>query len=119
MTEEHIRAIQAYGISDAGKAREIQDGTGQNAEEVNKLAEEAKEVLGGYFREFTFPKKETAGWTECDCDADYQPGVVLDPFMGPGTVLQVAARMGFFPIGIDLDPPEDFQLAIGATTVKK
>jgi DNA modification methylase len=119
LTEEHIRAIQAYGISDTGKAREIQDGTGRNAEEVNKLAEEAKEVLGGYFREFTFPKKETAGWTECDWSADYEPGVVLDPFMGLGTVLQVAARMGFSSMGVDLDPPEDFQLPIGASVVKK
>lgn len=116
LTEEHIRAVQAVGISDAGKAREIQDGTGRNAEDVQELADEAKEVLGGYFREFTFPKKETAGWTECDCDAEYEPGVVMDPFMGSGTVLEVAARMGFSSIGVDLDPPENFQLPLTAKT---
>jgi len=31
------------------------------------------------------------------------PGVVLDPFMGTGTTLDVAAEMGRSAIGIDLD----------------
>lgn len=109
LTDDHIRAIQAVGISDAGKAKEIQDGTGRNAEEVQKLADEAKDVLGGYFREFTFAKKKTVGWEGCDCDASPVPGLVLDPFMGSGTTLQVAASMGRSAVGVDLSPPEEFQ----------
>lgn len=120
LTKEHIRAIQSAGISDAGKAREIQDGTGRNADDVQRLADEAKEVLGGYYREFTFAKKETAGWeAQCDCKAETEPGTVLDPFMGSGTVLDVATRMGFSSLGTDLDPPEDCQMTIQSATSKK
>lgn len=103
LTEEHIAAIQATGISDAGKAKRIQNGTDRNAEGVKKLALEAKEILGGYFREFTFAKKKSCGWTKCNCKAGFQPGIVLDPFMGTGTTLDVASRMGRSSIGVDLD----------------
>lgn len=105
LTDDHIRAIQAVGISDAGKAARFQDGTGRNADEAMRLAEEAKEALGGYFREFTFAKRETVGWEACECAAYPEPGVVLDPFVGSGTTLEVAARMGRSAVGVDLDPP--------------
>lgn len=107
LTPAHIAAIQATGISDAGKALRVQTGTGRNAENVKKLAAEAKEALGGYFREFTFAKKKTVGWTECACAVTYVPGTVLDPFMGTGTTLHVAHGMGRNAIGVDLAPPED------------
>lgn len=120
LTKEHIRAIQSAGITDAGKAKEIQDGTGRNAEDVQALADEAKEVLGGYYREFTFAKKETAGWEpRCSCDAETEPGTVLDPFMGTGTVLDVATRMGFSSRGTDLDPPEEVQMSLEAAAKKE
>jgi DNA modification methylase len=103
LTPEHIAAIQATGISDAGKARSVQNGTDRNSEQVKKLATEAKAVLGGYFREFTFAKRESCGWTDCGCGAPFSPGVVLDPFMGTGTTLDVANDMDRSAIGIDLD----------------
>lgn len=103
LTPEHIAAIQATGISDAGKARLVQNGTDKNAEKVRRLASEAKMMLGGYFREFTFAKRRSCGWTDCGCGASFMPGVVLDPFMGTGTTLDVAERMGRSAIGIDLD----------------
>ena len=103
LTPEHIAAIQATGISDAGKARIVQNGTDRNAESVRKLALEAKKVLGGYFREFTFAKRRSLGWTDCGCGSPFMPGVVLDPFMGTGTTLDVANRMGRSAIGVDLD----------------
>jgi DNA modification methylase len=103
LTDAHIAAIQATGISDAGKAKFVQTGTDRNSEEVRELAREAKRVLGGYFREFTFTKRKAVGWTVCKCGAEFEPGVVLDPFMGTGTTLDVANSMGRSAIGIDLD----------------
>jgi len=116
LTMEHIRAIQSAGISDAGKAKEIQNGTGRNADKVQDLADEAKEVLGGYYREFTFAKKETAGWSSCDCEAATEPGTVLDPFMGTGTTLNAAKANGFSAVGVDMDLPDEVQISIEAAT---
>jgi DNA modification methylase len=106
LTPAHIAAVQATGISDAGKAKRVQNGTDRNAESVRKLALEAKKMLGGYFREFTFAKRKSRGLTDCGCGAPFVPGVVLDPFMGTGTTLEVARRMGRSAIGVDLDLPE-------------
>lgn len=118
LTEEHIRAVQAVGIADAGKGREVQNSTGPNAEEILDKAYQAKEVLGGYFREFTFAKKRTSGWTECECDADTMPGVVLDPFCGSGTTVEVAEELGFSAIGTDIAPPIDLRRFEGRETVQ-
>jgi len=108
LTDRHIEAIRATGISDAGKAIHFQTGAGRNSLEVMRLALEAKELLGGYFREFTFPQKESAGWTRCKCKKGFTSGVVLDPFMGAGTTLKVAQRMGCSAIGVDLQVPAEF-----------
>jgi DNA modification methylase len=103
LTVAHIKAIQATGINDAGKALKIQNGAGGNSLQVRKLADEAKEMLGGYFREFTFPLRETKGWTKCNCSASFRSGIVLDPFMGTGTTLKVARQHGYSAIGADLN----------------
>ncbi|MGQ3549255.1 DNA-methyltransferase [Streptomyces rochei] len=103
LTPAHIAAIQATGISDAGKALHVQVGTGRNAERVRELAAEAKAALGGYFREFTFAPKRTVGWTDCGHDS-WIRGTVLDPFMGTGTTLNAAYEMGRDVIGVDLNP---------------
>ena len=105
LTEEHIRAIQATGVSDSGKALLTQNGTGRNSQSVRELAMEAKAALGGYFREFTFARRESVGWTDCRCpEREYRPGVVLDPFMGTGTTLEVANSLRRSAIGVDLKP---------------
>ncbi len=102
LTPAHFAAIRATGISDAGKARHVQSGTDRNTPEVKRLAAEAKTALGGYFREYTFAKKRSAGWTKCPCCEETSPGIVLDPFMGTGTTLSVAVELGRSAIGIDL-----------------
>ena len=103
LSEAHIRAIQATGVSDAGKALRTQNGTGRNSAEVRRLAAEAKDVLGGYFREFTFAKREVVDWTTCGHEHD-EPGVVLDPFMGTGTTLEVGESLNRSAVGVDLNP---------------
>jgi len=44
----------------------------------------------------------TVGWTKCGCDAGWESGVVLDPFMGSGTVAVVATRLLRRWIGIEI-----------------
>jgi competence ComEA-like helix-hairpin-helix protein len=106
LTDEHLRAIRAVGISDAGKGQRIQTGADGNAKRTRELAQEAKQVLGGYFREFTFAPKRRLDWTICPCRAPALPGTVLDPFMGSGTSVRVAYQLGRIAIGADLVPPE-------------
>lgn len=115
LTREHIAAIQATGISDAGKALHFQNGT--SSARVRELATEAKKILGGYFREFTFAQRETVRWTRCKCRRGFMPGLVLDPFMGAGTTLRVAARMGFSAIGVDLSQGTKKEFTSVAETV--
>ena len=113
LTPEHIAAIQATGISDAGKAMRVQTGTGRNSVAVKALAAEAKAALGGYFREFTFAKRETVGWTDCGCDGPFRPGIVLDPFMGTGTTLRAAGDVGRSAIGVDLSQKTESERSTG------
>ena len=107
LSRAHLSAIRSTGVSDAGKALRTQTGTGKNSREVQRLAAEAKKVLGGYFREFTFGKRITTGWTDCGCGAAWRPGVVLDPFAGSGTTLRTAIGLGRAAIGVDLAAPAD------------
>jgi DNA modification methylase len=109
LTDEHLAAIRAVGISDAGKGKHIQKGSGRNTARVQELAEEAKKVLGGYFREFTFGPKRMTGWHTCACNAPTAPGTVLDPFMGSGTTLCVAQELSRHSIGVDLVVPDTQQ----------
>ena len=52
-----------------------------------------------------FPARITKGWeAQCECEADTVPGVVLDPFMGSGTVGVVAKFLDRNFMGCDLNP---------------
>lgn len=103
LTAEHFAAIRATGISDSGKALQVQTGTGRNSDAVKRLAAEAKAALGGYFREYTLGKVVTVGWSDCGHNSMTR-GVVLDPFVGTGTTLSVANELGRDSYGIDLNP---------------
>ncbi len=46
----------------------------------------------------------TTGWTDCGCNAGFDGGVVMDPFMGSGTVGLVAYQNNRHYMGIELNP---------------
>lgn len=47
--------------------------------------------------------QETTGHTDCGCNAGFQPGIVLDPFMGSGTTALVALHLKRRFLGIELN----------------
>jgi len=47
---------------------------------------------------------ETIGWSDCGCNAGFEPGIVLDPMCGSGTTLVVAKKLGRRFIGMDINP---------------
>lgn len=125
LTEEHFSAIRSVGMSDAGKAASVQSGAGRNSTRVQRLADEAKAVLGGYYREFlsSSTRNKRDVWTIATVPfkaahfatyppelirpcilAGSRPGdVVLDPFSGSGTTGQVAMHEGRRYVGVDLN----------------
>jgi len=48
-------------------------------------------------------KYNTLGWTDCKCKKGFKAGIVLDPFMGSGTVGVVAKRYKRNYLGIELN----------------
>ena len=48
--------------------------------------------------------KETVGWSDCGCNVGFRSGIVLDPFVGSGTVPMMAQKLARAWIGIDLKP---------------
>ncbi len=105
LTAAHIAAIRSCGVSDAGKAQVTQAGFGNNEDEVQALADEAKEALGGYYREFLLARPSRGDDApSCECSAEPVPSVVLDPFAGAATTGLVATRHNRNFIGIELSP---------------
>nr|WP_052183558.1 site-specific DNA-methyltransferase [Streptomyces sp. SID8381] len=111
LSPAHIAAVQATGLSDAGKALRVQTGAGRNSAHVQRLAAEAKTALGGYFREFTMARRVALGWSDCGHYA-MRPGRVLDPFAGTGTTGVAAVEQGLEYIGTDLNLEHHVDLAV-------
>ena len=47
-------------------------------------------------------EKSYIGYTNCGCNADFESGIVLDPFMGAGTSALVAIKQRKRFIGIEI-----------------
>ena len=60
--------------------------------------------LSKIFKDSLGSKRIEGGYTECGCNAGFEPGVVLDPFAGSGATGAVAKKLGRKYIGIDLSP---------------
>jgi DNA modification methylase len=126
LTDEHLEALRACGVSDAGKAKVTQSGYGKNTAEVQRLAAEAKTALGGYTREFLMgeTRNKRSVWTvsttpysdahfatfpeeipELCIKAGSRIGdTILDPFGGAGTTGLVADKLGRNAVLIELNP---------------
>jgi len=48
--------------------------------------------------------KEFNSYSDCGCGEKFNPGIVLDPFMGAGTTGMVAKQLGRNYVGIELNP---------------
>ncbi len=126
LTDEHLAAVRAAGLTDAGKNKATQTGTGRNEPRVQQLAAEAKAALGGYYREFltgemanrrsvwrvnpvpykgahfaVFPEKLVE---PCVLAGSRAGDLVYDPFCGAGTVGKVATKLGRRFVGAELNP---------------
>lgn len=110
MIEPMIRAGCPKEVcSKCGKAREpIYEKTGglisAGGSPGSKTADEIKASPTSSIRTKTVQEKVLVGWTDCGCGAEFAPGIVLDPFMGAGTVALVAKKLGRNYLGIELNP---------------
>jgi DNA modification methylase len=69
----------------------------------SQMHKATEEEIKNYKEEIIEPTRKTIGWTfPCSCNAGFEPGIVLDPFVGSGTTLQVAQELGLNGIGIEL-----------------
>ena len=104
LTEEHFDALLSVGVSDTGRGRATQNGTGKNTAKVYALADHARTALGGYAREYLL-RRPTGFTYACACPeptAPTTPGVVLDPFGGTGTTALCADVLGRHGISVDM-----------------
>ncbi len=62
--------------------------------------------------------RQFKGYTDCGCNAGFEGGVVMDPFMGSGTTLKVVRELGRKGIGIELNQ-EYIDMAIKRINLKQ
>lgn len=78
---------------------------GKGAVKIKRLNRgEENEIENYNEKEYIGFGKVTIGWTSCDCNAGWKPGIILDPFMGSGTTGMVAQMLGRNFIGIGINP---------------
>lgn len=61
-------------------------------------------LISGYYWEGPTTQSTNKFHPQCHCQALHRPGIVLDPFIGSGTVAQVAIQNKRDWLGIELNP---------------
>lgn len=77
--------------NDRGKAKEVLE-----AGDKRNVLPRTRTGINGH-NEFEF-----IGYSDCGCNAGFEPGIVLDPFMGAGTTALVALKQRKRFIGIEI-----------------
>ena len=93
-----------------GKARIriIEKGKLRNPDNMQNINKDERNLSErGWNREAGFSPNcyreiKTIGWTDCKCSAGWNQGIVLDPFMGSGTVAKVARKLHRKHTGIEI-----------------
>jgi len=70
---------------------------GKRVKDTPAVSERQKREGTGYHQLFM------VGWTDCGCNAGWESGVVLDPFLGSGTTALVALKLGRRFVGIEIN----------------
>lgn len=97
---EPWRRITEKGLTAHDGKTDSQYSNGTTANRLALLRQAAREQGGEYVN-----TAKTIGIEPvCQCNASSRPGVVLDPFMGSGTVAQVAIETGRNWLGVELNP---------------
>ncbi|QBY05147.1 hypothetical protein E2K93_12470 [Thalassotalea sp. HSM 43] len=73
--------------------------------------------LGSVFRSIVSGSLAQGEWPDFHTNQNYQNSVVLDPFMGSGTTLGEAAKLGAKVIGCDVNPVSTFLVRQALTNV--
>lgn len=69
------------------------------------MIEGGKQQIGsGWSHDLASADLKEVGWSDCGCNAGWEKGIVLDPFMGAGTTALVAKQAGRNYLGIELNP---------------
>lgn len=50
-----------------------------------------------------YSQYKVTGWTKCDCNEAFEPGIVFDPFFGAGTVAVAAEQLALNWTGIEIN----------------
>jgi len=59
--------------------------------------------IKNYIEKDYFSKEKEIFYLGCNCNAGFEPGVVLDPFIGSGTTAIVSKKLGMNFLGFDLN----------------
>lgn len=90
-TKEYLKAIKKAKLTPAWST--------ERRKQANKIGNALGARTGREPRNY-----ETIGWSDCGCKAGFNPGIVLDPFVGSGTTLMEAQNQKKSGIGIELNP---------------
>jgi DNA modification methylase len=76
----------------------------RSEDSIHELSKHFADDRGHTGKHMPPAKRTETGWRPtCGCDAGTKPALVLDPFMGSGTVARVCERLGREWLGFDLD----------------